>query len=245
MDSYPVNGTDPYGFHKSNWILYCRWNSQSSSFRDCKMRWFHRPTCKCCMLRQQLITIAASLWNFLPACIWTRGWLAGIAIGERFSFSWNKMFQRRRKMVKPAVKMVRTCLGLKVVSTIPFLQSTELDYQLLSHCYCAAYLPHSWGSSFFFSCIPFTVTVVHLPFFCSRGLLLQLVSDQRIFQFLVRLEPWYNQDTSVKLKTQFRLWILMESSIRFCPNRLRIEINSFLGCTTKSSFSLYLSFSGS
>lgn len=87
-------------------LLNCRLSSQFFLYLDCKMRWFPQSTCRFCMLKQLLITGNPSLWSFLMACIWTLGRLVVIITGERFSSSLNNIFQRKKRMTHPAIKMV-------------------------------------------------------------------------------------------------------------------------------------------
>lgn len=87
-------------------LLNCRLSSQFFLYLDCKMRWFPRSTCRFCMLKQLLITGKASLWSFLMECIWTLGWPVVTITGERFSSSLKNMFQRKKKMIHPAITMV-------------------------------------------------------------------------------------------------------------------------------------------
>jgi hypothetical protein len=107
-------------------LLNCRLSSQFFLYLDCKMRWFPQSTCRFCMLKQLLITVNASLWSFLMACIWTLGCLVAINTGERFSSSLNNMFQRKKKMAHPAITMVNIFL---ISSEVLLLRALPLHFQ--------------------------------------------------------------------------------------------------------------------
>lgn len=79
-------------------VLNCRSNNQFFSSPDCKMKWFHRPTCRCYMLKQLHAIRNVHLWNSLMECIWIRGYLVVIDIGVQFWNSWKRLFHRRRMM---------------------------------------------------------------------------------------------------------------------------------------------------
>ena len=112
--------------HQSIICLNCRLSSQFFLYLDCKMRWFPQSTCRFCMLKQLLITVDASLWSFLMACIWTLGCLVAIITGEQFSSSLNNMFQRKRKMAHPAITMVNFFL---ISSEVLLLRALPLHFQ--------------------------------------------------------------------------------------------------------------------
>lgn len=89
------------------WPSKCRLSSQSSFSLACKMRWFPRPICKCCMPKRLLIIGDAFLRNFLLACIWILGSLVVIIIGERSRSFFNNMFKRKKMMNHLTMILVR------------------------------------------------------------------------------------------------------------------------------------------
>ncbi|XP_068659599.1 uncharacterized protein [Aristolochia californica] len=70
----------------------------------CKMRWFPLLICRCFMLKHQKTTGDAYLLIFPQACIWIRGCLVVIGIGDLFSCFLSNIFQRAGRMTVIALQ---------------------------------------------------------------------------------------------------------------------------------------------
>ncbi|GFY98491.1 alpha/beta-Hydrolases superfamily protein [Actinidia rufa] len=119
--------------HGVRLMLLVRFNNRSFSYLDCKMKWFLHHTCKCYMLKQLHITGDAPLWSSLLACIWTHGWLAVIAIGERFNCFFEQYVPENKDGVssqKDQVLQRSTMMNLPVMSLIP-IQGSRLGFKTI------------------------------------------------------------------------------------------------------------------